>query len=66
MPKEKSSRILFTLECINCRLLQTTKGAIKGISRYLTTKNRKKNIKKIILQKYCKFCGNHQPHQEIK
>lgn len=64
MKKSKSSRILITLECINCRS-NINKRSL-GISRYLTSKNRRNTIEKLELLKYCPYCNKHIIHKQIK
>lgn len=61
MIKKKSSRILITLECQQCRLINHN-----GVSRYLTSKNRKNNPKTLQLKKYCQYCNTHILHKELK
>jgi large subunit ribosomal protein L33 len=62
MKKTKSPRINITLECIECR--QNTKQL--GISRYLTSKNKRNLTEKLLLLKYCRYCNKHTSHKEIK
>ncbi len=64
MKKSKGPRILVTLECSECRI--NNKKLSKGISRYITTKNKKNTINKIEINKYCKYCNKHTLHKEIK
>lgn len=61
--KKKSIRILVTIECILCR---TIKNNNKGVSRYITSKNKKNTLIKLELKKYCKYCNLHTFHKEIK
>lgn len=62
MSKIKSPRKFITIECIDCRnnLLS------KGVSRYLTSKNKRNTPKKLEILKYCKFCKKRTIHREIK
>ena len=62
MAKAKSIRKLTTIECTNCR----NNILSRGVSRYITSKNRKNTPKKLELSKYCKFCKKHTIHKEIK
>jgi large subunit ribosomal protein L33 len=64
MAKSKGPRINITLECTMCKennLIRST-----GISRYLTSKNKRNNSEKLQLSKYCKYCNYHTIHKEIK
>ena len=63
-PKNKRSRIYVIIECSTCRKNINKRSA--GVSRYLTTKNRKNFPKKLILYKYCPNCNKHVEHKEIK
>lgn len=72
MVKNKGTRILITLECIECRLnyyddsfLNITKRAL-GVSRYMTKKNRRNNPERLELKKYCSHCNKSTIHKEIK
>lgn len=62
MTKIKSIRKLITIECINCRKNLLS----KGISRYLTSKNKKNMSTKLEIKKYCKYCLKHTLHKEVK
>ena len=64
MPKNKSTRLLITLECIECRLNNNKRSA--GVSRYTTQKNRRNNPERIELKKYCRYCNKSIIHKEIK
>ncbi len=61
MIKVKGARVKVTLECFDCRL-----GKSQGVSRYLTSKNRRNTNKKLVLLKYCKYCNKPTSHKEIK
>ena len=64
MPKTKGTRILITLECIDCR---SNLNKIKpGVSRYSTQKNRRNNPERLELKKYCPNCNRVTIHKEIK
>jgi len=65
MPKNKGPRVIITLECIECRNALAQQRS-KGVSRYITTKNRKNVPNKIELLKYCKYCNKKTVHKEIK
>lgn len=65
MAKNKGSRVLITLECIQCRSNQPNKRRA-GVSRYTTQKNRRNNPDRIELKKYCPHCDKHTGHKEIK
>ena len=64
MSKSKQTRPIITLECTECRKMPIKKFI--GISRYITTKNRKNTPERIELQKYCAYCYTHTIHKEIK
>ena len=65
MAKSKGTRILITLECLKCRLPKVNKRS-KGVSRYLTKKNRRNNPERLELKKYCSYCNIVTIHKEIK
>mgnify|MGYP003386555282 CR=1 FL=1 len=62
MTKIKNVRKFITIECVECRknLFST------GVSRYITSKNKRNTPKKLEILKYCKFCKKHTLHKEIK
>jgi len=64
MAKNKGTRILITLECIECRTNSNKRST--GISRYLTQKNRRNNPERLELKKYCPYCNKLTTHKEIK
>lgn len=64
MAKNKSTRLLITLECVECRLNTNKRSA--GVSRYTTQKNRRNNPERIELKKYCRYCNKSLIHKEIK
>ncbi len=55
------SRNIIHLECTECR-----KAASPGVSRYSTTKNKKKTPKRLEMMKYCRFERKHTLHKETK
>ena len=59
--RSKGPRVVIHLECQSCR-----KEAGPGVSRYSTTKNKKKTPDRMELNKYCRFERKHTPHKEIK
>jgi large subunit ribosomal protein L33 len=64
MAKNKGPRIVITLECTKCRVNSTKRS--EGVSRYLTTKNRRNTPEKLELLKHCPYCNEHTIHKEIK
>lgn len=64
MKKKKGPRINVILECIFCR--ENLKNNKNGVSRYLTSKNRKNTPNKLQLNKYCFCCKKSTLHKEIK
>ncbi|MFN8358070.1 MAG: 50S ribosomal protein L33 [Spirosomataceae bacterium] len=58
---KKGNRIQVILECTE----QKTSG-VPGMSRYVTTKNRKNTTARIELKKYNPFLRKHTVHKEIK
>nr|AZL87969.1 ribosomal protein L33 [Leachiella pacifica] len=71
MIKNKSSRILITLEC-SCRnikkniLNQSKNQRRNGIFRYITYKNKQNTPNRLELKKFCVYCNCHQLFKEIK
>jgi large subunit ribosomal protein L33 len=55
------NRSVIHLECVSCR-----KSDVSGVSRYTTTKNKKKTQSRLELKKYCKFEKKHTIHKEGK
>ena len=51
MAKSKGPRIVITLECTECRQNQSKRSA--GVSRYLSSKNRRNTTEKLQILKYC-------------
>lgn len=64
MSKNKGSRILITLECIECRFNKNKRS--RGVSRYSSQKNRRNNPARLELKKYCRYCNKCTIHKEIK
>jgi large subunit ribosomal protein L33 len=64
MAKNKGPRIIITLECTKCKGNENKRRP--GISRYLTSKNRRNTPEKLELLKYCRYCNEHTTHKEIK
>ncbi len=64
MAKNKGPRIVITLECTKCKTNENKRS--QGISRYLTSKNRRNTPDKLELLKFCRYCNEHTVHKEIK
>jgi large subunit ribosomal protein L33 len=64
MAKSKGPRIVITLECTVCR--QNNNKRSLGVSRYLTSKNRRNTPEKLEICKFCRYCNKHTIHKEIK
>jgi large subunit ribosomal protein L33 len=64
MAKNKGSRVLITLECLDCR--QNTDKRSPGISRYTSEKNRRNTPERLELKKFCRHCNRPTIHKEIK
>jgi large subunit ribosomal protein L33 len=64
MVKNKGTRILVILECIECS--KNTNKRSNGISRYSTNKNRRNTPNRLELKKFCKHCNLHTIHKETK
>jgi large subunit ribosomal protein L33 len=64
MAKNKGPRLPITLECTECKQNENKRSL--GVSRYLTTKNRRTTSEKLELLKHCKYCNKHTKHKEIK
>lgn len=64
MAKSKGPRLSVTLECTECRGNQEKRSS--GVSRYLTSKNRRNTPEKLELSKFCRYCNKHTIHREIK
>nr|YP_009404533.1 ribosomal protein L33 [Lobelia davidii]YP_009405875.1 ribosomal protein L33 [Lobelia seguinii]YP_010849546.1 ribosomal protein L33 [Lobelia colorata]ASA38396.1 ribosomal protein L33 [Lobelia sp. RBGK8504378]ASA36158.1 ribosomal protein L33 [Lobelia davidii]ASA37950.1 ribosomal protein L33 [Lobelia seguinii]WGH10698.1 ribosomal protein L33 [Lobelia colorata]WGH10785.1 ribosomal protein L33 [Lobelia davidii] len=61
MAKGKDIRITVILECTTC----VVNKASKGISRYMTQKNRHNTPNRLELRKFCPYCYKHTIHGEI-
>ena len=57
MAKSKGPRIAITLECTECR--SNTEKRSAGVSRYLSSKNRRNTPEKLEISKFCKHCNKH-------
>lgn len=64
MAKSKGPRISISLECTECRESSTKRSS--GVSRYLTSKNRRNTQEKLELLKYCKLCNKRTLFKEVK
>jgi large subunit ribosomal protein L33 len=64
MAKSKGPRIMITLECSECR--KNTFKRANGVSRYLTSKNRRNTPDKLEISKFCRYCNKHTLHKETK
>ncbi len=58
---KKGNRTQVILECVEHR-----KSGIAGISRYMTTKNKKNTTERLVLKKYNPILKKHTLHKEIK
>ena len=59
--KAKGNRVQVILECTE------QKGSgVPGMSRYITTKNRKNTTERLELKKYCPHCRKETLHKETK
>ena len=58
---KKGNRVQVILECI-----EQKESGMPGMSRYITTKNKKNTPDRIELSKYCRFCKKHTVHRETK
>nr|YP_010880377.1 ribosomal protein L33 [Hygrophila ringens]WHU31404.1 ribosomal protein L33 [Hygrophila ringens] len=65
MAKRKDARVTVILECKGC-IRTGVKKVSKGISRYITQKNRHNTPNQLELRKFCPCCSNHTIHREIK
>nr|AZL88024.1 ribosomal protein L33 [Harveyella mirabilis] len=65
MNKNRGSRVLITLEC-NCRNQKSKIQRKKGISRYITSKNKRNSLNRLELKKFCTYCNSHKIFKEIK
>lgn len=58
---KQQNRIQVILECTTCR-----SSEVPGVSRYVSTKNRRTTTNRLEIKKYCKFERKHTVHKEIK
>ena len=58
---KKGNRVQVILECTE----QKASG-VPGMSRYITTKNKKNDPDRLEMNKYCRFCKKHTVHKETK
>lgn len=56
-----AKRVKIILECQSCR-----KSGMPGVSRYHTTKNKKKASGRLELKKYCRYERKHTLHREVR
>jgi large subunit ribosomal protein L33 len=64
MAKNKGPRIAITIECTQCR--ENLEKRSLGVSRYLTSKNRRNTSAKLEILKHCRYCNKHTIHKETK
>nr|YP_010958345.1 ribosomal protein L33 [Hippophae rhamnoides subsp. caucasica]UNZ11314.1 ribosomal protein L33 [Hippophae rhamnoides subsp. rhamnoides]UNZ11399.1 ribosomal protein L33 [Hippophae rhamnoides subsp. turkestanica]UNZ11484.1 ribosomal protein L33 [Hippophae rhamnoides subsp. caucasica]WMZ98392.1 ribosomal protein L33 [Hippophae rhamnoides subsp. caucasica] len=64
MAKGKDARVTVILECTGC--VRNRVNVNKGVSRYITQKNRHNTPSRLELRKFCPFCYKHTIHGEIK
>nr|YP_010317313.1 ribosomal protein L33 [Lantana camara]QID76428.1 ribosomal protein L33 [Lantana camara]UNB14627.1 ribosomal protein L33 [Lantana camara] len=65
MAKRKDARGTVILECTSC-IRNGVKKVSRGISRYITQKNRHNTPNQLELRKFCPYCYKHTIHGEIK
>nr|AWH05594.1 ribosomal protein L33 [Asclepias cordifolia] len=65
MAKGKDVRVTVILECTSC-VRNGVHGVSRGISRYITQKNRHKTPNRLELRKFCPHCYKYTIHGEIK
>lgn len=61
MAKKKGNRVQVILECTEHKA-----SGLPGISRYITTKNKKNTPERLELRKYNPILKKHTIHREIK
>ncbi len=59
--KGKGNRVQVILECTTCKTSE-----IPGVSRYVSTKNRRNTADRLERKKYCKFERKHTVHKEVR
>jgi large subunit ribosomal protein L33 len=62
MKNRKTSRVKISMDCFICLSIENR----PGVSRYYSQKNKKNTNYKLAFRKYCKFCHNHNSHNENK
>nr|YP_010594483.1 ribosomal protein L33 [Solanum gandarillasii]WAJ56496.1 ribosomal protein L33 [Solanum gandarillasii] len=65
MAKGKDVRGTVILECTSC-VRNSVDKVSRGISRYITQKNRHNTPNRFELKKFCPYCYKHTIHGEIK
>nr|UUA70375.1 ribosomal protein L33 [Parnassia chinensis] len=67
MARGKDIRVRVILECTGCveKSIRVNKKS-RGISRYITQKNRHNTPGRLELRKFCPYCYKHRIHGEIK
>nr|QBL63677.1 ribosomal protein L33 [Solanum chomatophilum] len=65
MAKGKGVRVTVILECTSC-VRNSVDKVSRGISRYITQKNRHNTPNRFELKKFCPYCYKHTIHGEIK
>nr|YP_010458165.1 ribosomal protein L33 [Pristimera arborea]UUA69672.1 ribosomal protein L33 [Pristimera arborea] len=67
MARSKDARVRVILECTECvRQGVSVNKKSRGISRYITKKNRHNTPGRLELRKFCPYCYKHRIHGEIK
>lgn len=69
MAKNKGTRILVTLKCLECKNsanLKQNNIKIRKKITYSTTKNRRNTPERLELKKFCPNCNSHTVQKEIK
>nr|AHA12703.1 ribosomal protein L33 [Orchidantha fimbriata]AYP34379.1 ribosomal protein L33 [Orchidantha fimbriata] len=64
MAKDKGVRVIVILECTSCARNDVNKES-RGISQYITQKNRYNTPDRLELRKFCRYCHKHTIHGEI-
>nr|ABY85671.1 ribosomal protein L33 [Silene sordida] len=65
MAKGKDVRVKVFLECNSCVRKSVNKES-RGVSRYITQKNRHNTPNRLEFRKLCPYCYKHTIHGEIK
>ncbi|KAL2943675.1 50S ribosomal protein L33 chloroplastic [Bienertia sinuspersici] len=65
MVKGKYVRVKVILECTGCVRKSRNKGS-RGVSRYITQKNRHNTPSRLELRKFCPYCYQYTINGEIK